>query len=418
MNTSAALPDSWPRQIKRVVFHATRIPDMSGGSVAIENLADALETRGIAVEFISQFPGNARALRHPVRIVLPHWQWHQGPIVRGTSRSLHAILVALPRLLAKRRELFIGRKRLRHLMESYGPETAVVFTHVRAKQFLDSTGYTRSATSPLFIGQHHSQFESLYDETWLRNALPGHFDDVDAFTTLTRQDAQKFSALLSIPCYGVGNPTPANWRSSEMPRGRRAVALARFSHEKQLDLMVRAFAMATESTQLAGWSLDIYGSGEEEAQIRDAIKSTHSANRVRLMGPTHDPQSVYATAAINLNSSSFEGSPVTILEAAVCSTPSLAFDCSPGVRSLIPPGSGFLVRPLTEGAYAATLKDALSDPDRLSSMGHAAREDSFRFSPEKIVKRWGTILSSAVQHHAALISRATESPRPTRQNCN
>ncbi|WP_161971973.1 glycosyltransferase [Acidipropionibacterium jensenii] len=312
----------------------------------------------------------------------------------------------MPRLLAKRSELTIARRRLRRLMNSYGPETAVVFSHVKTKTFLDSTGYLPRADGPLLIGQHHSQFESLVDEPSLREALPLHFGDIDAFTTLTDEDAHKFEHLIPAPCFGVANPLQAGWTPSFASRPNKAVALARFSHEKQLDLMVRAFARATAAPDLSEWTLDIYGSGKEEGRIRSAIEASGSQGRIRLMGPTTSPETVYRQAAITLSSSNLEGFGLTILEAAACGTPSLAFDCSPGVRSLIRPDTGLLVRPLTEEAYAQALRGALSDPDRLAQMGRAASERAQQFSPDRIVDRWGAILSEAERQHSRRFSSA------------
>lgn len=408
MSTFGTPAGSWPCEINRVVYHATRIPEMSGGSVAIENLADALVQRGIDVEFVSQFPGSKTTPRL-TRVVLAHPGWHMGPVLRGATRSLPAAARSVPVLVAKRQELALGRRHLRHLMESYGPGTAVIFTHVKAKQFLDSTGYSPRAEGPLLIGQHHSQFESLDDETWLRDALPAHFSDVDAFTTLTEEDARKFADLIPVPCFGVGNPLPAGWGRDTVSRRKVAVALARFTGEKQLDLMVRAFAAATRRADLEDWSLEIYGSGEQESRIRAAIATTDAAGRIRLMGPTEHPEHVYPQAMLNLNSSSYEGFGLTILEAAACGTPSLAFDCSPGVRGLISPDTGILVQPLTEDSYAHAIREALSDPGRLERMGRAARQQSQRFSPDRIVERWAGILSHALERHSARFSSGTPS---------
>ncbi|AZZ40498.1 hypothetical protein C0Z10_12985 [Acidipropionibacterium jensenii] len=378
---------------------------MSGGSVAIENLADGFSRYGVDVEFLSQFPGSGREPHHTARVILKHPRWHKGPVLRG-GHTLRAKARAMPRLLAKRSELTIARRRLRRLMNSYGPETAVVFSHVKTKTFLDSTGYLPRADGPLLIGQHHSQFESLVDEPSLREALPLHFGDIDAFTTLTDEDAHKFEHLIPAPCFGVANPLQAGWTPSFASRPNKAVALARFSHEKQLDLMVRAFARATAAPDLSEWTLDIYGSGKEEGRIRSAIEASGSQGRIRLMGPTTSPETVYRQAAITLSSSNLEGFGLTILEAAACGTPSLAFDCSPGVRSLIRPDTGLLVRPLTEEAYAQALRGALSDPDRLAQMGRAASERAQQFSPDRIVDRWGAILSEAERQHSRRFSSA------------
>lgn len=408
MNGPTGFSGVWPRQIARLVFYAPRLPEMSGGSVAIENLADVFSQRGLAVEIISQLPGS-RDIDQDIRVVLAHPQWHSGPVLRTRSGSTSEMVRALPVLLAKHREVHLSRRRLRRLMESYGPETAVVFTHVKTKQFLDTTGYSPRAEGPLLIGQHHSQFESLDDETWLRNALPAHFSDVDAFTTLTEEDARKFAGLVPVPCFGVGNPLPAGWGRNAVPRRKVAVALARFTHEKQLDLMVQAFAAATRRADLEDWSLEIHGSGEQESRIRAAIATTGAAGRIRLMGPTEHPERVYPQAMLNLNSSSYEGFGLTILEAAACGTPSLAFDCSPGVRELISPDTGILVHPLTEDAYAHAIRETLSDPGRLERMGRAARQQSQRFAPDGIVERWAGILSQAQERHSARFSSGAPS---------
>lgn len=396
---SARLPGTWPQTLRRVIFYGPRFPDMGGGSTAVENLADALSRYGIEVELISHTPGTSRALRHPVRLVLAHPEWHRGPVLRG-GRSLSAMTKAVPVLLLKRQEILLAHRRIRRLMESYGPETAVVFTHEMTKRFLDDSGYRSTADGPLFIGQHHEQFASLETQVGVREFIATHFRDADAFTALSDDDAREFSSLLPIPCFGIGNPVPAEWTILQESRRRMAVALARFSHEKQLDLMVRAFASATTEPPLTDWTLQIYGSGDQELQIRQAIAATGSENRVRLMGPTDHPERIYPKAMLTLSSSSFEGFGLTILEAATCGTPSLAFDCSPGVHGLIPPDSGFLVRPLTEEAYTKALKDALSDPDRLGRMGQAARRHAERFSPEHVVEQWGRILSVAQRRHA------------------
>ena len=50
-----------------------------------------------------------------------------------------------------------------------------------------------------------------------------------------------------------------------------------------------------------------------------------------------------------------ESLPMSILEAAAMGVPTIAFDCSPGVRSLIGTERGWLVPPGDEAAYARGL---------------------------------------------------------------
>ena len=145
----------------------------------------------------------------------------------------------------------LGLRRYRRLIESFGSDTLVIFTHVKAKMVLRESGFHRSSGGAIFVGQHHSSFDSLNYETWLRDALPAEFADVDAFTALTDEDAREFARLIGVPCFGIGNPLPKGIRRGAHPK-HIAVALARYSGEKQLDIMIRAFAVATSSPEFGG----------------------------------------------------------------------------------------------------------------------------------------------------------------------
>lgn len=383
------------RQIKRVVFFSLRIPEMSGGSVAIVNLSHALRDRGYEVEHISQYPPTWRP-EFPTTTLIDREELHTGPTLRAGGRKTPTkIATGAAKLLIKKIDRRLITRRLLAEARTWDTSTAVVFTHAWTRRSLASTGYRRPADGPLFIGQHHTQAEVLDNDPQLCENLDKYFchGGVDVITALTSADAEVLEGFLGVPCVGIPNPLSTDDRRQSTLTSHRAVTLARFSAEKQLDLMIRAFSKATEAMDgEARWTLDIYGEGETHSQLEDTIHHCGSADRVSIHQPTTTPLRVYESAELNLLSSSFEGFGMTIVEAGSCGVPSIVFDCSTGVRRAVGEG-GLLVSPTTELAFAEALKSLINDEPRIRSLGRAARANAEAFTPDAIASRWEEVLS-------------------------
>lgn len=367
---------------------------MSGGATYVQNMSDALLARGIEVEHVSLRQGT-QPPQYSTFVVDPQDLARSGSALRSQRGVLRKVL-AIPLALRKRVARWNLRRRLRQKLRTWGDETLIVFTHVLAKKVVDESGWRpRPGNHPLLVGQHHSQFEAIDIEPWLRPAMLEHYCDIDALTALTREDADKFGDVLPVPCHGIGNPVAPVGAPVTVAQAREpvAVALARFSTEKQLDVMIRCFVAATEAPELRHWRLEIHGEGEQRELLATRINDLGAQHRVRLMGRTDDVPTVMCRASVNLLTSAYEGFPMTILEAAVAGVPSIAFDVSPGVRELIGDQNGLLVRAGDEVAFADTLRMALSDPQALEEKGQAARAASARYSSEAILTQWGTVVT-------------------------
>lgn len=390
----------WPRHLRHVVLVTPRHPEMSGGSTFVRNLQHALETDGVAVDVVSVWPGTTGG-RPATLTVYPDEQLHRGPVLRGQG-GLKSRARSLPRLVRKRVQRARQHRRLNDLLGSLGPDSVVIFTHPLGKIAAEDAGWRREAGGPVLIGQHHSQFRSLEDETWLAEAIPRYFSDVDAFVALTEDDAEQFAQILPVPCFGIGNPmshppeaapqTP-QVSASHAPT---AVALARFSQEKRLDVMIRCFALATEPKHLRHWQLHLYGEGDQRHLLEQQIQDTGVADRARLEGRTNDPYGVLLDAELNLLTSEYEGFGMTLLEAGAVGTPSIAFDCSPGVHFLLSDGAGVLVPPGDENAYVDALRALMEDRDRRAEIGATALARAQTFGPEAVLQRWARMLEQVV----------------------
>ncbi|CUR57550.1 putative Glycosyltransferase, group 1 family protein [metagenome] len=371
----------------RVVFACPRIPELGGGGTATEAITRALIQRGVDVSHVTVNPGIRPSLV-PTLTVFEMGDAHRTPSFRGTrgarSRARGAVTAFL-----KRRDRRRGLRRLRRLVDALGPRDVVVFTNVLPKIILDESGYRRSESSPIFIGQHHSTFHGAGSE-WERGPKMRHFDDIDLFLALTDEDAELFQTVVDAPCSSVPNIAPSMEHSRHRP-GHNVVALARYEREKRLDVMIETFAAATRH-QHRDWQLHIYGDGSLRSQLEGQIRQLNIDDRVRLMGPTDDVEEVMSTAALNLLTSEFEGFPMSVLEASAMGVPTIAFDCSPGIRALVSHESGALVAPGDLAAFSVELGRLIADDQLRERLGSAARHVAATYSSDVVVDRWLTYI--------------------------
>lgn len=367
----------------RIIFACPRIPELGGGGTATEALSRALIQRGVDVSHVTLTPG-IRPPLVPTFTVFEMGDAHRTPSFRGT-RGIRARARGAVTALLKWRDRRRGLRRLRRTVETLGPHDVVVFTNLLPKIILDESGYRRSASSPIFIGQHHSTFHGQGSE-WERGPKMRHFDDIDLFLALTNEDARLFQSVVEAPCRSVPNIAPPMEHRRHRP-GHTVVALARYEREKQLDLMIEAFAAATRHEHRE-WHLHIYGDGSLRSQLEGQIKQLNLDDRVHLMGRTDDVEEVMSTAALHLLTSEFEGFPMSVLEASAMGVPTIAFDCSPGVRELVSEKSGVLVAPGDPAAFSVELERLIADDRLRGLLGSAALEVAATYSGDAVVDKW------------------------------
>jgi glycosyltransferase involved in cell wall biosynthesis len=160
------------------------------------------------------------------------------------------------------------------------------------------------------------------------------------------------------------------------------LAAGRLMWKKDYATMLRAFAIVRTGTLL------IAGAGPQEADLR-ALVAELGAN-VRFLGARTDLPDLMRAADGFLLSSTIEGLPVTLLEAAACALPAVATTAGGCTEIIVDGETGFLVPPGDPAAFAAAMTRlaALAPADRLR-MGEAARARvAAHFDLAAIVTRW------------------------------
>lgn len=155
------------------------------------------------------------------------------------------------------------------------------------------------------------------------------------------------------------------------PRARHFVAVGRLVRQKNLELMLRAFARARH----AGDRLTILGEGPCRARLEALAAELGIRDRLSMPGHVPDPAALLRRFDILLLSSDYEGVPSAILEALAAGLPIVATDCSASMRTLLREGKlGRIVGPGDEEGFARAI--AAANPgtqDRCASLDQAMR---------------------------------------------
>lgn len=120
------------------------------------------------------------------------------------------------------------------------------------------------------------------------------------------------------------------------------------------------------------------GRGELEAQLREQAQDLGIADRVFFLGHRADAARLYAAMDLFVLPSLWEGLPYVVMEAMAAGTPVVATDI-PGNRDLLKEDyAGWQATPRDSASLAATILDALADPDECRRRAERARDMIFR----------------------------------------
>ncbi|MEU8352980.1 glycosyltransferase [Streptomyces sp. NPDC048845] len=263
------------------------------------------------------------------------------------------------------------------------PGGVVIVTQVWAMEWValaDTAGLT-------VVGMSHESYEMTRDSSRLARVLR-YYADVDRLLVLTREDADRWIHRRNLNHVGhLPNPLPAAPGEPSPRTAPAVVSIGRLDGQKGVDMLLDTWAET--APEHPGWTLRIYGTGEDEQQLREQCTALGLDGSVEWRGATGDVPGALRGGSVFVQSSRGEGFPLALLEAMAAGVPCAAFDCAPGVREIVRDGEdGLLAPPGNTTALAERLGRLMSDRALRDRMGEAARENVRRYAPERIVARW------------------------------
>ncbi len=182
------------------------------------------------------------------------------------------------------------------------------------------------------------------------------------------------------------------------PRDKHSLITAsRLAGEKHIDWLIRAVVKARDKVNDV--SLDIYGKGACEEELRELIKEYDAEGYVRLMGQ-HNLNDIYVKYDAYISGSTSEGFGLTLLEAIASGLPIIGFDVRYGNQTFIEDGENGYLLDISDCIDAndkiKLLTDAivrLFEHDDLSGFNDNSYRIAERYLTEEVVKTWQNVLT-------------------------
>lgn len=191
----------------------------------------------------------------------------------------------------------------------------------------------------------------------------------------------------------VGMVSP---KLSYAPTGRILHA-GRLGHEKNIDVVVRAFALLAE--RLPGYTLDIVGDGPARLNLQRLASSLGIAERVRMRGFMDRPSlaKAYRDYDAFVTASTIETQGIVLLEAMAAGLPVVGVDAL-AIPEIVRNGrSGIVTPPGDEQAIAEALEQLLASEEMRSRMGAAGREDVRQHALPAVVDRLESLYEQVLE---------------------
>jgi glycosyltransferase involved in cell wall biosynthesis len=135
-------------------------------------------------------------------------------------------------------------------------------------------------------------------------------------------------------------------------------------------------ALASPAWRERNWTLTIGGSGPLQDQLQRQVREAGLDARVRFAGYVEDIAALWATHHVLVMPSRFEGVPLALVEAMLCSRPVVAVDTG-GIAEWVADGrSGFLITQPGREEVNLALERMWELRGQLESMGRSAYEAS------------------------------------------
>lgn len=251
--------------------------------------------------------------------------------------------------------------------------------------------YTKNFLVNFVRGLHRIRFRRLHilKMEWLQWRLARTARKYDLFVGLTKKDV----GLWGNPANMTYVHNPLSFRSERKSTclSKKIIAVGSWTPAKGMDQLLEAFGMLAR--KYPEWSVDLYGSGQEEYLLRNIIAKYGMEDQVTLNNPCKDIAEKLVEASIYAFPSRSDGFGLVITEAMECGLPTVAMDCPCGPCEILSPETGIVVPDGDIAAFRASLKRLMDNPEERISMGKAAARDVARFYPASIMPKWLELFS-------------------------
>ena len=133
-------------------------------------------------------------------------------------------------------------------------------------------------------------------------------------------------------------------------------------------------------------NLNIIGDGEEKKNLEKLIKKNNLSQNVKLLGYIEDPFPYLLNADLYVNSSIYDGLPLSIIEALISKIPIVSTDCESGPREILKNGKYGRLVPIND--YKSLAIEMEKILNKKIFIGKVTEEDILLYDSKEISKKY------------------------------
>jgi glycosyltransferase involved in cell wall biosynthesis len=300
------------------------------------------------------YPGAQRVERYGPRLVVHR----MGTRVTVFPRAILAVLRGLGREADVVLEVINGITFLTPLWLRK-PKVAMVH-HVHRELYLEEF---RRFGLPLFWMLERLPLRLLYRRTPFLTISRSARDD------LAREGIPP--ANVTVEYLGVD---PGKFRPGTRAPDPHLIFVGRLKAYKKVEVLFDVL------DEVPGAILDVVGEGDHRPDLEAEIERRGLGDRVRMHGYVDEETKaeLYGRAWVNLTASQSEGWSLTVMEAALCRTPSVALAVGGLAESIVPGETGFLAA--DTGELSERVRELVDRPDLRERLGEGAERRARTFT--------------------------------------
>ena len=182
-------------------------------------------------------------------------------------------------------------------------------------------------------------------------------------------------------------------------RKKTIVSVGRLEKVKNHSLLINAFKVACERTDLSDYTLIIYGDGSQRFFLEQLILSLGLQSKVFLPGANNYIYDTIHDASLFILTSLYEGMPNALLEAMALGLPIISTHFAGGAAEFLIQHkyNGILIEPNNPEVLAQTIITLLKNPTLSQTLGMHARERVEAFAPTQVYNSWENYLNMIIQ---------------------
>ncbi|WP_078543822.1 glycosyltransferase [Litchfieldia alkalitelluris] len=226
---------------------------------------------------------------------------------------------------------------------------------------------------------------------------PGKPDGIVFFTEAQKADVVRRvgerNTYFVIPHAYKGPTTLPDFSKRDV---KKAVVVARYHKEKQVDHAIKAFRTVVD--EIPDAQLDLYGFGDELIPLQELIDSLNLTENVFLKGMIDYSGEAFEDASFSVLTSKYEGFGLVILESLAHGCPVVSYDIKYGPSDMITNGvNGYLVKKDDIEELAAQMIQLFKDPNLVEQMSLQAFKVAQKFDEPTFVKKWKLLFDTIIE---------------------